>query len=506
MLKLAPLAIAAMLLSSECRADWKFTPQVNLRESYSDNVNNQTDNLARSSWVSEADPGFSLTDNSPRLRVSASGEWRLYAYSQKALSNVHDSDRFYRANAQAKLIEELLYLDGDASESRQAISAFGPLTNNPFSSANNTRISTWRISPYLRHRFGSSADLTVRYARDSVDAGVNGIGTSLASTRTADLVSGPQYTALTWNLSYNHQDLNSRFGGRSSSENDLGGVRWNLGRTFGLTASVGYDKYAYPSLNEREDGRSWSGGFVWTPSTRTSVQASVGHRYFGKTGSLDSSYRTQHSIWALTYNDGVTTTRSQFLLPAAVDTAAMLDHLFANAFPDPVQRQQAVQAYIAATGLPPTLADSINFLSNRYFRERRLQGAVTFKGARSDLVLTVFRDQRNALSRPQDDSALGGNALATVNDNVRQRGANAHFDYRLSTRTEATAGLYVTRAQSLTTGLASTSRALQLGMTRRFDAKTYGSLELRHTAGRPDPGAPGSYHENAIAATLSVLY
>jgi uncharacterized protein (PEP-CTERM system associated) len=93
-----------------------------------------------------------------------------------------------------------------------------------------------------------------------------------------------------------------------------------------------------------------------------------------------------------------------------------------------------------------------------------------------------------------------------VNDNVRQRGANAHFDYRLSTRTEATAGLYVTRAQSLTTGLASTSRALQLGMTRRFDAKTYGSLELRHTAGRPDPGAPGSYHENAIAATLSVLY
>lgn len=506
MLKLAPLAMAAMLLSAECRADWKFTPQMDLRQTYSDNVNNQPDNTARASWVSEAAPGFALTEHSPRLSLSANGEWHTYAYSQNDLSNVRKSDHSYRADGTAKLVGELLYLDADASQSRQAVSAFGALTSNPFSTMNNTQVSTWRISPYLRHRFGSSADLNLRYARDSVDSGVNGFGTSLASTRSADLVSGSAFNDLSWNVSYNHQDLNSRFGGRSSSENDLARVRWNLVPRFGLTASVGYDKYAYPSLNERENGPSWSGGFAWTPSTRTSVQASIGRRYFGKTGSLDSSYRTQHSMWTLTYNDAVTTSRSQFLLPAAVDTAAMLDHLFASTYPDPIQRQQAVQAYIAATGLPSTLADSINYMSNRYFRERRLQGAVTFRGARSALVLTVFRDLRNALSLQQSDNVLAAGAQGLANDNVRQRGANASFDYRLSSRTTGSAGLYLTRAQSLTTGLASTSRALQLGMTRRYSAKISGSLELRHNAGRPNPGEFGGYHENAIAATLSVLY
>ena len=67
-LKLAPIAMAAMLLSAECRADWKFTPRMDLRETYSDNVNNQPDTSARSSWVSEAAPGFALTENSSRLK------------------------------------------------------------------------------------------------------------------------------------------------------------------------------------------------------------------------------------------------------------------------------------------------------------------------------------------------------------------------------------------------------------------------------------------------------
>ena len=85
----------------------------------------------------------------------------------------------------ADLINQFLYLDATASSSRQAISAFGPVHSAAYSSANNTQVSTWSISPYLRHRFGSSADLTVRYTRDSVSQGATGLGTSLGSTRPA---------------------------------------------------------------------------------------------------------------------------------------------------------------------------------------------------------------------------------------------------------------------------------------------------------------------------------
>lgn len=494
-----------MLLSAECRADWKFTPQMELRETYSDNANQQHDDQARGSWISEADPAFTLTHNGPRLKFSAAGEWQAFAYSQKNLSNVHNSSRHYQAASQADLIDQLLYVDASASSTRQAVSAFGPVSSAAYSSVNSTQVSTWSISPYLRHRFGSSADLTARYTRDAVNGDVSGFGSSMGSTRTVNLASGPTFNDIGWNLAYNHQDLNAQYAGRSMSENDQAGIRWNLVRRFALTTNVGYDKYDYQALNERNHGRSWSGGFVWVPSTRTSVQASIGRRYFGKTGALDASYRTQHSVWSVTYDDQVSTSRSQFLLPSTVDTASMLDRLFAAAYPDATLRQQAVQAYMASLGLPPTLTTNINYLSNRYIRDKRLQSAVTFTGARSALALSVFRDERVALSR-QTDGELLSSQLSALNDNIRQRGVSANFDYRLSTRTSASANLYAAHVLALTTGQSSNNRELRLGLAHRFDTKTRGSLELRHTTGRVGLVDSGGFHENALMATLTVLY
>jgi uncharacterized protein (PEP-CTERM system associated) len=283
-------------------------------------------------------------------------------------------------------------------------------------------------------------------------------------------------------------------------------VRYFVVRRFALTGTAGYDSYDYSRLGGRTAGRSWTVGFDWQPSTRTSVKANWGRRYFGKTGSLDAIHRTPHTIWSATYSDQVTTSRQQFLLPAAFDTAAMLDGLFAATYPDPIQRQQAVRSYIATLGLPSTLSDNINFLSNRYERDRHLQGNLTFRGARSSLVLSVFSDRRNALSLSQSDSVLLGNQLSSLNDNVRQRGASASFDYRLSSRTNASASLYTLRATALdANSISSNNTNLRVGLTHAFDPKVRGGLELRHTRGDYGVGS-APYRENAIAATLAVVY
>jgi uncharacterized protein (PEP-CTERM system associated) len=513
--KLLPLALGALLLSAECHAQWRVAPRIDLRETYSDNVGLQNSNDARSSFVSEADPSISISRNGPRLKVNADAGWRLYSYSNDDVANLQNSERHYSGALQAVLVDQLLFVDANAGGSRQAISAFGPVSNNTFSNTNRTDIRTWRISPYLRHRFGSRADLTLRYMRDSVDSGVGGYGTSMASTRVADLSSGTAFDALGWNLSYYHQDLNERLGNTggmatlandSMSENTTAGLRWRLIRRFALTANVGYDKYEYPTLGEATNGRSWSGGFIWTPSSRTSVQATFGRRYFGKTGSLVSSYRTPRSIWNLNYSDAVTTTRSQFVLPSAIDTAAMLDSLFAASIPDPVQRQQAVQAYIAATGLPPTLANSINYLSNRYIRIQRLQGAAIFRGSRSNLTFSVYNEKRLALSTQESDSALLLGQLASLNDNTSQRGASANLDYRLSSRSNAYGNLSVSRVRSLSADFSSNNSEMRLGLNHRFAPKMQGSVELRHTRGRQNLVNADTYRENALVATLSVVY
>lgn len=505
-LKLLPLALAAMLLSAECHAQWRVTPRLDLRETYSDNLGLRSDADAHGGFISEASPSVLINTNGPRLTLNAEAGLRMYAYSQGDTNNLQNSERRYNANARAMLVDQLFYVDAGASGSRQAVSAFGPVSSNNYSSTNNTDIRTWRISPYVQHRFGSTADLTARYQRDSVSTGVTGYGNSTASTRSVDLNSGRAFTAVGGSLSYYQQDLKDGVAGESSSENVTAGLRWSVIRRLSLTANVGYDKYEYPVLNERTQGRSWLAGFIWTPSTRTRVQASFGRRYFGKTGLLDASYRTQRTVWSLGYNDAVTTSRQQFLLPAAVDTAAMLDSLFAASFPDPAQRKQAVQAYMAATGLPPTLLDSINYLSNRYIRVRRLQGSAILHGARSNLVFTVFRDQRNALSTQQSDSTLLLGQLATLNDNTKQRGASANLDYRLSTRSNAYASLSASHVESLSTGIANNISEAHLGVNHRFDLKTQGSLEIRRTRGNASLLNGGNYHENAIAATFSVQY
>lgn len=504
--KLLPLALAALLMSAECHAQWRVSPRVDLRETYSDNLGLRSDAEARGGFVSEASPSVVVSANGPRLTLNAEAGWRMYAYSGGESNDLRNSDRHYNATARAKLVDQLFYVDAAATSSRQAVSAIGPVSSNNYSSNNNTNISTWRISPYLQHRFGSVADLNMRYTRDSVSGGVGGFGDSTANTRSIDLSSGRAFTTVGGTLSYYRQDLKDQYSGESSSESATAGLRWSVIRRLSLTANVGYDKYEYPVLNERTEGRSWTGGFIWTPSTRTKVQASFGRRYFGKTGTLASSYRTQRTVWSLDYNDAITTSRQQFLLPAAVDTAAMLDSLFAANFPDPVQRRQAVQAYMAATGLPPTLLDSINYLSNRYIRVRRLQGTALLQGARSNLTFTVFRDQRNALSTQQSDSALLLGQLSTLNDDTKQRGASVNLDYRLSTRSDAYARLTASRFESLSTNLTNNTSETQLGVTHHFDARTQGNLEFRHTRGSAYLNNAGGYHENAIAATFSVAY
>jgi uncharacterized protein (PEP-CTERM system associated) len=505
--RLAPLALAAMLLSAECRADWKVAPLFDLRETYTDNVGQQRDDLARSQFITEASPGIKLSGSSPRLEMTATARWRLFSYSDKNNDpNLRDSDRSYQASGRAKLIDQLLYVDASASSTRQSVSAFGQLTDNPYSGANRADVSTWRISPYLQHRFGSTATVDLRYSRDSVDGAFGGFGRSVASNTSANLASGPAYTDLGWYLSYNRQELNEQVAGDSTSQNGLVGLRYRIASHWALTGTAGYDKYSYTALSESTSGPSWTLGFIWTPSTRSKLEASFGHRYFGKTGSLAGTHRSRHIVWNLNYSDQVTTTRSQFLLPASIDTAVMLDNLFSASYPDPVLRQQAVQAYIAATGLPTSLANSINYLSNRYIRAKQLRGAVILRGARSSVTFSLFKDQREALSLQQTDSSLLGSQLASLNDNVRQRGANISADYRLSALSSLQASTYLLRAQSLSTGITNNSTQLRLGATRRFGKHANGNVELRHSQGNLGIEQNARYRENAVAATLSVVY
>jgi uncharacterized protein (PEP-CTERM system associated) len=507
--RLTPLAAAALLLlAPPSKAEWRFTPSVGLTQTYTDNVSLQPGPSARSQWVTEATPGFSLVGDSRRLKLAATSQWHYFAYRDGGLPNTADRQHQYNLSAQGIVADDLLYVDAAASGGPHSVSAFGPqVTSNLYSLGNRTEIETWRISPYLLHRFGNSATASLRYTRDSVDAGAHNLfGSSIGDTVAFNLASGPAFHTLGWGLSYQRQDLDNRLAGESSSESALGSLRYRLTPRLALTATLGYDRYDYQALGGRTEGRSWSGGFAWNPSRRTSLEASLGRHYYGNTGSLAATHRSRHSVWSINYGDQVITSRSQLLLPAAIDTADLLDRLFSVTIPDPLARQQAVAAYMLATGLPPSLADNVNYLSNRYMRQKLLRASSAFNWSRSTAVLSLFASERNALSSHESDSELLGSRLATLNDNVRQKGASATYSYRFNSRSMALASASATHTRSLTTGIEDRQRVVRVGLTRQYGAKVRGAFEVRRQSGGTDAASGRDYRENAISASLSIQY
>jgi len=502
---LKPLALAAALLVAlPAQAQWKVTPSISLTETYSDNPTLSSDANKRAQWITELMPAIRVDGRNSRVQFSASASSSLYSYSEGRPSNAHRNNTQYSAAGRLKVVEDFFYVDARAGGGSRPISAFGPddAGINRYTRENQTDLTNWSVSPYLVRRFGNFGAATLRYTHDSVNADESRFGSSTSDGVTFDLISGRAWRDIGWNVHLMRQDVDMERFGETSSQNALLGVSYRLQRTFKLTATGGYDVYDYGDFGGRTSGASWSAGFGWYPSARTTVEMSAGRHFLGNTGSLLATHRSRHTVWRASYSDSVTSTRQQFTQGAQIDTASLLDGLFATNFPDPVARRQAIEAYMLEAGLPATMGEAVNFLTNRYFRQKVAQASFGYNMRRHAAVVTLFADDRIALSSSAVDSELLGSELFGLNDNVRQLGVNAAYSYRLNARSSATASLTATRNRSPNSVLELDQQSLRFGLSRRFSRNLTGNVELRHVRGERGFNSVG-YKENAISATLS---
>lgn len=488
-------------LAAPSRADWKFVPQVELRETYTDNVALRP--VGQANWVTELAPGFTLDNSGPRLQFRGSYTKRFYEYSDRAIGGVHGNQQQLAADARAKLVQDLLFLDASANISQRAASAFGPQLigiGNGFASANADEVKTIRVSPYLLHRFGAYATAELRYARDYLKSENASLGQTDGNTTTLNLNSGAAFRQLGWGLYASHDRQDNEVAGKSNSDNAMATLRYLLTPLLSLTAGAGYDRYDYASLGGSTQGRAWSLGFKWEPGARTSVTANMGRRYYGDSYSLQAFHRSRATVWTLNYNDAVTTTRAQFMLPSTVDTASLLDRMFAATIADPVARRQAVDAYIQATGLPASIANNINYFSNRYMLQKQLQAAMALNLAHTTLLVTLADARRSGLSATEVDSGLLGSATSTLNDNTRQTSASAALNWRLNSRTAVNVNADVARIRSVSQDRTDHNRSLRVGLSHALRPKLRAGLDLRRIRGG---NGVGLYTENAISASIT---
>lgn len=506
--RLLPL-VAAMLVVMPASAQWTVKPSVSVFETYTDNVDLRNDDVASAQWITEVRPSVRVTGESRRLKASAFASWGQYAYSDKdSVRNPTDSQRRYAADLTGTLVDQKLYVDARASRDRRSVLPFGPSADNtPFTRDNQTDVKTWSVSPYLVHRIGRDATMQLRYTRDSVDSGLRNLfGTSTGDTVLLNLASSAELHGFGWGLNYVRQDIENRLVGESSTETVSGSLRYRFSRVWTATATAGYDRYDFEGPGPESKGRNWSVGGIWTPSTRTSVQASVGRHLYGQTGSLSATLRARRMVWDIQYGDSITSSRSQYLLPAAVDTAAMLDRLFNGMFPNALEREQAVAAYMQANGLPASMANDINYLSNRYARDKQLRASVGWRGKRATALLSAYRSERRAVSDQQSDSPLLGNSLSSLNDNVRQHGGNLTYTHRLGARSNLQGGADYRSSESLTTGRESRERLYYVRLNQDLGRNLRGSLEVRRLNGGTDFAGRRDYTENSVIAGLTLTY
>jgi uncharacterized protein (PEP-CTERM system associated) len=503
------IATAMLFLSRHTfAAERSITPNLTLKETYSDNIRLAPAGSETSDWVTEINPGISLTDTGPNLKFYAAYQMQNIIYAKE--SNSNRTNHYLSAGANAKLVDNLLFLDGNANVNQQNIFLFGPQpSDNTNITGNRTTVFTYSISPYLRHDFDALASSELRYTHDEVRTLENALSNSKGDSALFNVTSGPAFSRFNWGLHYSKQIIDYSNYPTANTEISSGDLGFSITPKFSLIGTKGYEKYdqsiGQNSVGQNFEGPFWTGGFFWTPSARTHIKYSTGYRFFGKTYALDASLHSRNTVWNVNYSDDITTNRSQFLIPATINTASFLDQLFTASIPDPVLRKQFIDSFILNNGLPPSLAENVNYFSNGYFLQRRLQASVALNSTKSTFILSAFESSRESLTSLTADSILLGTSYLATKDNTEETGGNATWVWRLTSRTNINANTSYTISRHTTTHITQRNWLTSLGMTKHFRPKLDGSVELRRNQTHSDQ-IGGSYLEHAIIASVLMRF
>lgn len=503
-----PLAPAAALValawsSPADAAEWTITPGVDLKETYTDNVTLAPKGNERNDFVTEITPNLSITGTGPRLKFAADYAMRNFFYARS--SGASNTSHRLQASGNAELVDKLFYIDGSATAGQQAISPFGPQVADAGHLTNNKAdVRTASVSPYLRHRFGSSATGELRYSRDAVRADTGGLADSESDRFRVSLDSGTAFRTMQWSFLYDEQRIDYEAADDVRTRQLSGSLRYELSPRVALLATGGHEDNSYVTIGRKPEGEFWSLGAAWTPSERTNIAVTAGRRFFGNTLSFSAQHRTRMTVWSIGYQEDISTSRSQFLVPSTQDTATFLGGLWASSIPDRSVREELVQHFIRETNLPSTLVVPVNSFTNRVFLQKSAHASLAIKGARNTLLTNVYRVEREPQSAATADLSLPPSA-ALNGEATRQDGISTVWNLRLSPRTSATASAGFSKVHSETTGRRDDNLTFRLGLMRQLQQKVKGGIELRRLEKRSTQTA-SEFRENAVSAFLQISF
>lgn len=490
---------AAAQPQAETGQGLEFLPGVRSRITYSDNLLRNEQGDGRSGLITEISPYVRADYRSARTSANV----------DLTLRNIHrtvgdDQLDLLRPNLRARgntaLVSDWLWLEGAATIVDVNASQFGALSVDPsLNSVNRSRLSSFNLSPYVLGKFGSFADYRLQYSY--LTARTTGNQSLLARddhTLSGALTSGPRFNRWGWSLNSYAQRRSFANGFTMNRQNAVASAYYLFGQELRVGGSLNYD--AIDQLTDSSGNTSgWGPGIFadWSPGSRTTIRARLDRPYYGNTGSLSMSHRTQRLAFGLNYARQVFSSNSASIL--FFNPAALLSGGLPTAS-NPITQQLITSGLVS----DQNSVFGAGVITDALVLSRNLTASVGYTGPRLSSTLTAYRSVRNTLV----DTQLGSGqtvSLGSSSVQYNQWGVSLGNSLRLDARSSVNL-----LGNVMHTGLSNSAQSAKLAMVTamyqtQMDARTTTSLGLRRAVQSGSGGAV-SYDENVVFGTIDLRF
>lgn len=493
-------------------------PRVSVTETMTNNVLQASVNR-QSEFITQVSPGIRISSTGGKIRGSLDYSLTEAFYANN--TSGRRSTNNLSANGTVEAVDNFAFIDLAGNVGRQAISAFGaPVVGGELAGGNSTETSVFRLSPYLKGRFGEFAEYVARYtlvssssnAATSSDTGQRALNLSLTGGRGA--------RGISWSADLSRETTDYDAGRSTNSSAANLRLQYALNATWGTYLRLGHERNDFSvaagqssqsmalggswtpnpelAVNFDRDNRGFTGiGINWAPSRVTSLTVTREGRTYGATHSVALAYRTPLTAW--TFSDMRSATNSPASGPG-FQTLSLYDLLtsqFAATESDPIKREQ-YDTFLQANGIKPGQTAVTGFLTNSLTLQRSQQASFALFGTRSTLTMVLSRSSNTKL----DTLSTAVDDFVTSNV-VVQNGFNVNYAYRLTNRASLTLGA-ARQASSGSNGVAGTStKTFNVNLSTQLTREASASVGARRVI---FDSATTPFTETAVTGSVQVQF
>lgn len=232
-------------------------------------------------------------------------------------------------------------------------------------------------------------------------------------------------------------------------------------------------------FNNQQLSESVLGGMVsWRPFPRSSVDAAVEQRFFGK--AWDANFSFQQPLWVLsgTSKRALTAYASRLsTYSTASSVEAMANKILQVTVKDDQDRAQAVRELMARMNLPDSSSPAVEVFSSRAQLQQSSNFTVGIRGVRNGLTLDMYQVNTSEVAARTDSSVSPAFSGAS-----EQFGATLSWNHRLSSTELMEVSIMTVHilGQGLNVGQESRNQTVELSVASRLSARTGFTAGLRY--------------------------